>query len=139
MQRRVIAASLLLIMLAHGGLELCAMARYVLRATRVDSGELVCTCTCCGDHCPMGDACCCGAPKVPRPEPAGIFFRALGCNPGDAALDGIQLPDSLSFRFLLPESNPPSAVTVAFEFLLVRGPRLSSRAPTPLSPPPQHN
>lgn len=130
------ALFMVLIMLLHGGLELTVLGIGVQRVQ--DESSLECTCKCCGDVCPMGSACCCGAPKVPRPEPSGLYFRALSCHPNaNADVNNGALPQSLTFHFLV--ASP-----------LVVAPPLSRRAPlmlehtrgttcllAPLSPPPQ--
>jgi len=41
--------------------------------------EVVCTCTCCGDRCPMGAACCCLAPKYPVVDSDRVCLKGPGC------------------------------------------------------------
>lgn len=61
--------------------------------------EVVCTCTCCGDQCPMGAACCCLAPKYPVVEGDSICLRGLGC--GCEPQKDVTLPLSVSWIFIL--------------------------------------
>lgn len=69
--------------------------------------EVVCTCTCCGDRCPMGAACCCLAPKYPIVDGASFCFRGPGC--GIDLQENPTLPASLSWVFLL---GPTTSATV---------------------------
>jgi hypothetical protein len=75
--------------------------------------EVVCTCTCCGDRCPMGAACCCLAPKYPVVDGASFWFRGPGCR-----IDQQEIPippASLSWTFLLvPTTFAHAESTLAF-------------------------
>lgn len=77
----------------------------------VDSDvEVVCTCTCCGDRCTMGAACCCSAVKHPVARPEGACRLIGPCGTGGAA--AIQ-PEIAFKAYPLPDP--------------VRGPEILSR------------
>lgn len=46
--------------------------------------DVICTCKCCGDRCPMGASCCCSAEKIPVQRPAGACLLVQGCGPQTA-------------------------------------------------------
>lgn len=98
--------------------------------------EIVCTCTCCGDRCPMGAACCCLAPKYPVTDRGMGRLRGPGCqtSPEDAPIP----PVSLAWFYLLSEAAP-----TAFDPSRAKSPYPSSRDPLwnplPESPPPEQS
>lgn len=66
-----------------------SISGHLLRAphrNEAPADQVRCTCTCCGDVCPMGAACCCAAEKVPIRAGGGPFLAGAGCADRDAAL-----------------------------------------------------
>lgn len=98
--------------------------------------EIVCTCTCCGDRCPMGAACCCLAPKYPVMDRGMGCFRGPGCQTSPE--DGPIPPVSLAWFYLLSETEAN-----AFDPSRNDSPVTSSRnslwKPLPDSPPPEES
>lgn len=96
--------------------------------------EIVCTCTCCGDRCPMGAACCCLAPKYPVMDRGMGCFRGPGCqtSPEDSPIP----PVSIAWFYLLPEN-----MADAFDPSRIESAAPSNRdsiwKPLPDSPPPE--
>jgi len=64
--------------------------------------EVVCTCKCCGDRCPMGAACCCPSEKIPLVTGKGPSLRGIGCF-GEAGKRP-DCPASLFWVYLLFEN-----------------------------------
>lgn len=104
---------------------------------KVEAGEyrIICTCTCCGDHCPMGAACTCNAPKL-RIRVAGLFFKAPSCHP-EGADEGGLIPQSLGFVFVVP--RPPVATSLPAMYETIAQPTLAEICffSKPVPPPPK--
>jgi hypothetical protein len=129
LHRRPLALLCLLFLVLNGFVQLgvvaasawSSVAAQARRATA--KSEKVCTCTCCGEHCPMGERCCCNAPKIPRQEPLGLFFAPLACHPGAADAGQLASLLFLDYRFLAPAVcalAPPAALlqTLSFTHLI---------------------
>ncbi|MCA9426283.1 MAG: hypothetical protein KC994_14475 [Candidatus Omnitrophica bacterium] len=102
--------------------------------TENSDAEVVCSCTCCGDRCPMGAACCCQAPKYPMVDSGLLSLRGPGCRAGDK--ESPALPVSIQWVFLMTD-QPGHAIPTS----IVQGPMTSCGIlfwiPSPESPPPE--
>lgn len=163
-QRRLVALLLLSVILITGWFELLALTGQSLvlearRAQQTDAAEAppqVCSTTmhqalalchqpakktcgesCCAGGCRSGADCRCGTAHQ-RPREAGLLITAQGCHPLDGTTNGLIVPHSVSYRFLVAESPIP-----ALHFRL-SGPdrirfdeRASDRPVAPDTPPPR--
>lgn len=95
-----------------------------------------CGCSCCGDKCPMGDACQCGPDGQPAMPVEGLFFRLPSCHlsgPGSADM----LPLSLSVEYLIAGAAAPHQFSYCFGVVADFCAKLTSVPRGPVVPPPR--
>lgn len=75
-------------------------------AAKAESQPQSCGCSCCGDHCPMGDACNCDGDGHRGHDTDGLFFTMPGCHP-DRDNGAHYLPLSMRVAFVLETPSAP--------------------------------
>src|SRR5690606_26080638 len=96
----------------------------------------VCGCPCCGDSCPMGDACTCG-PDGKSNTLEGLFFKAPGCHPGQSGVDPQYLPLSMRLVFVSAPGSPALYDVALWIAHSDSCPGIAENASAPPVPPPR--
>jgi hypothetical protein len=144
-QRRAFARLCLGFFLLNGLMQLCAVGiggradREGARGDEVAAGDatrVICTCTCCGERCPMGAKCCCDAPKVARGTPMGPYFSAMPCHPGENGATS-PLLSFLGYRYLPADEFEPASLDRSGEAIAFAAERPQSVVGAPDPPPPK--
>ncbi len=97
-----------------------------------------CGCPCCGDSCPMGDACTCGDDGKSKAFAGGLFFQMPGCHPDQAAHNSSYLPLSMRLVFLEATKLPPGMDFPQPHIIDSRAGRPGVLLPPPPVPPPRY-
>ncbi len=96
-----------------------------------------CGCPCCGDSCPMGDACRCTADGKRSTSADGLFFRVPGCHPAQSSDDGSYLPLSMRLVYIPVEASSTVFSSYLIAMISDCSAPLAGAAPAPPVPPPK--
>ncbi len=91
--------------------------------------DVVCTCTCCGDRCTMGAACCCSAKKIPVSRPKGVCYLLASCGKSSPPM---QIPADERKWYFPPD---PLAGIHLFLFAMIHSYPDEFQLENPLEPP----